>query len=313
MRRILRIITCICLLPLVACAVEFDFDGLDDDPVFLIDAHVKSEPYSPSMSNFQMYLYAVPSAAGDRQFSEDARCTLKVYKNSELIDTKDYITIQSFYGLIADNYPAGPGDEVMITAESAGFPTVSSSLVIPQAPPETTTACSLSEDGNLLKIICSFEDDGGTDDAYAFRFMSTSSKSRPDDNYTGGYGLDLIFDDSSGPLSSDTGPFDIRWEDGYTFYGLFDDSFNGGRKEFEVNAFMPDHAYGEILYYRVEIQRISPERLRYEIACRDKGSNILGFIGLAPVTFAYTNVSGGTGCFSGGNTGYTDWIEVPLE
>ena len=26
----------------------------------------------------------------------------------------------------------------------------------------------------------------------------------------------------------------------------------------EVNAFMPDHAYGETLYYRVEIQRISP-------------------------------------------------------
>ena len=76
---------------------------------------------------------------------------------------------------------------------------------------------------------------------------------------------------------------------------------------------MPDHAYGEILYYRVEIQRISPERLRYEIACRDKGSNILGFIGLAPVTFAYTNVSGGSGCFSAANTGYTDWIEVPLE
>lgn len=48
------------------------------------------------VSNFQMYLYAVPSAARDRQFSEDARCTLKVYKNSELIDTKDYITIQSF-------------------------------------------------------------------------------------------------------------------------------------------------------------------------------------------------------------------------
>ena len=258
MRKFLRIITCICLLPLVACAVEFDFGDLDDDPVFLIDAHLKTEPYSPSMSNFQMYLYAVPSAAGDRQFSEEARCTLKVYKNSELIDTKDYITIQSFYGLIADNYPVGPGDEVMITAESAGFPTAASSLAIPQAPPEATTACSLSEDGKLLKIICSFEDDGGTDDAYAFRFMSTSSKSRPDDNYTGGYGLDLIFDDSSGPLSSDTGPFDIRWEDGYTFYGLFDDSFNGGRKEFEVNAFMPDHAYGETLYYRVEIQRISP-------------------------------------------------------
>ena len=72
-----------------------------------------------------MYLYAVPSAAGNREFSEEARCTLKVYRNSELIDVKDYITIESFYGLIADEYAVSPGDEVTVTAESDGFLTAS--------------------------------------------------------------------------------------------------------------------------------------------------------------------------------------------
>ena len=100
----------LCLMAFAACEVEFDFKELDGDPLFLLDGAVKSEPYSPSTSNFQMYLYAVPSAAGEREFSEEARCTLKVYRNSELIDTKDYITIQSFFGLIADEYPVKPGD-----------------------------------------------------------------------------------------------------------------------------------------------------------------------------------------------------------
>ena len=37
---------------------------------------------------------------------------------------------------------------------------------------------------------------------------------------------------------------------------------------------------------------------------------MLGFIGLAPVTFAYTNVSGGSGCLSSANVSYTDWIRI---
>ena len=57
-------------------------------------------------------------------------------------------------------------------------------------------------------------------------------------------------------------------------------------------------------------ERIPEERLRYETACADKGSNILGFIGLAPVTFSYTNVTGGSGCFSGANVSFSPWMKV---
>ena len=64
-------------------------------------------------------------------------------------------------------------------------------------------------------------------------------------------------------------------------------------------------------YFRIEVRHVSPERILYETAVADKASNILGFVGLSPVTFAYTNVSGGSGCFSGVNTAYTDWVEIP--
>ena len=106
------------------------------------------------------------------------------------------------------------------------------------------------------------------------------------------------------------GPFDIIWEDGVRYYGILDDSFNGRRKELDV-TFPSNSIDGGIpTYFRIEVHRISRERLRYEIARYDKGSNILGFIGLAPVTFAYTNVSGGSGCLSSANVSYTDWIQI---
>ena len=300
----------LCLMAFAACEVEFDFKELDGDPLFLLDGVVKSEPYSPSTSNFQMYLYAVPSAAGEREFSEEARCTLKVYRNSELIDTKDYITIQSFFGLIADEYPVKPGDEVLVTAESDGFPTASSRTVIPQAPPAVEASFSMS--GDNLNIRFSFEDDADTDDAYAVCFRTISSRYRPDDAAMGTT-LDLSFGNPEESSFSDTGPFDISWDDGWRYYGISDDSFSGGRREFEVTApYKSPSGYGTP-YFRIEVQRISPERLRYEIACRDKRTNLLGFIGLAPVTFAYTNVSGGSGCISSYNSGGTGWIPIPYE
>ena len=298
----------ICCLALASCEVEFDFSGLDDKPLFLIDGHLQADPFNPEYGDFQMYLYAVPSAAGEREFSEEARCTLKVYKNSELIDTKDYITIESFYGLIADNYNIVAGDEITVTAESDGFTVASAKTVVPRNPPEIEASCT--QEGDNLKIRFSFEDNADTEDAYALCFRAVTTSSRPDDMDTGGQSLELPSGNSSGSYFHNAGRFDVTWEDGYRYYGIFDDSFNGQRKEYEVTVpFFPTGNGNS--YLRIEIQHISPERLRYEIACIDKGSNVLGFIGLSPVTFAYTNVSGGAGCLSSGNTGYTEWIEIP--
>lgn len=306
-RKIHIAVSALCLLWATSCEVEFDFRGLDSDPLFLIDGYVKTDPSEPETGSFQMYLYGVPSAAGTREFDEDARCTLKIYRNSELIDTKDYITIKDFYGLIADNYPADAGDEFTVTAESGGFLTASSSAVIPRKPAEVQASGSI--DGDNLRIRLSITDNAGSDDAYAVCFLTESSFTRPDDNYHGTW-LELTFGNTPESSFMDIGPFDVSWEDGFRYYGIYDDSFEGGRKEFEVTAPLPAIEAGKKLYLRVEVQSVSPERLRYETACIDKANNALGFIGLAPVTFAYTNVTGGAGCFSGGYSFFTDWTPV---
>ena len=307
MRKFCYSVLLVCSLFLYGCEVEFDFKDLDDEPLFLMDGNLRVDSFSPGTGNFQMYLYAVPSAAGDREFSEEARCTLKVYRNSELIDIKDQITIESFYGLIADNYMMESGDEIVITAESDGFPMASARTVVPQSPPIPDVSCSMS--GENLNVVFSFEDDGATDDAYAFRFMTTASDGQPWNNETG-FSIDLPFGDTSESFLSDMGPFDIIWQDGVRYYGILDDSFNGRRKELDLIFPVISIDGGIPTYFRIEVHRISRERLRYEIACHDKGSNMLGFIGLAPVTFAYTNVSGGSGCLSSANVSYTDWIRI---
>lgn len=299
----------LCALASVACEVEFDFRDLDGEPLFLIDGSIIADCFSPGSGNFQMYLYAVPSAAGDREFSEEARCTLKVYRNSELIDVKDYITLNPFYGLVADDYAMSPGDEVTVTAESGGFPTASASTVIPQGPPPVETECS--RDGDNLTVRFSFEDEAVTDDAYAFSFRTKPSSGMPGDSDIGSP-LELPYGSQSGTSFLDKGPFDAVWDDGIRYYCLLDDSFNGMRKEVEVTfPSFPHASAGRSSYFRIEIRRVATERLRYEIACSDKAGNILGFAGLAPVTFAYTNVSGGSGCFSGVNVAYSEWKEIP--
>lgn len=298
----------LCALASTACEVEFDFKDLDADPLFVIDGTITDD--RAGNSNLQMYLYAVPSAAGERDFPEEARCTLKVYRNGELMGTRSDITIQSFYGLIADNYPVEPGDEILVTAESGGFPTASATTVIPQSPPEVEVlSCRL--EGDNLRIRFSLEDNAGTDDAYAFCFRTATydTASVPEDGVTG-YSIPLGYDIPDGFPVLDAGPFDVCWDDGVTYYGIHDSSFNGMRKEFEVIAPFETAPGNAVPWFRLEAQRISPERLRYETACADKTSNILGFIGLAPVTFAYTNVSGGSGCFSSANVAFSDWTEI---
>lgn len=288
-----------------ACEVEFDFKELDGDPLFLLDGSIVTGSHDRGNGSLQMYLYAVPAAAGPRDFPEDARCTLNVYRNGELMDTRSDITVQTFYGLVAGQYPVEPGDEVLVTAESGGFPTASARTVIPQSPPVLEDVSFSLKDG-ILNISFAIEDDASSEDAYSFRFRTVTWNTLPEDDVTG-YTFSLTYGSGDGYPIADTGPFDVCWKDGETYYGIFDDSFNGMRKEFKVTAPFEMPSGNDDPYFRIEIQRISPERLRYETACADKGHNILGFIGLAPVTFAYTNVDNGAGCFSGGNSAYSDW------
>ncbi|MBO5074308.1 MAG: DUF4249 family protein [Bacteroidales bacterium] len=307
----------------VACKVDFDFSDLSSEPILCLDMNLEYDPTEyeggviPDDAPLYLsgFIYAIPSAAGEREFPEDLYCTLDVYHNSELAYTWDGIRLDKFAGLVsADIRDLVPGDEIKVIAQAEGFPTATSTIIVPQRPPQVSISHSRIND-KAFRISFTIEDDPDTEDSYAFTFHRASI-------YGSGFGIDpvrgspltLAFGNDNETSYLDLGPFDIIWEDGVKFYGVSDRSFNGQKKTFDVNVEY-ELPYGEdaenYAYYRIGIHRYTPERVKYEIARRDKSSNILGFIGLSPATFAYTNVIGGTGCISSSNVATTEWILVP--
>ena len=307
----------------VACKVDFDFSDLNSEPILCLDMNLEYDPTQykggviPDDAPLYLsgFIYAIPSAAGEREFPEDLSCRLDVYHNSELAYTWDGIRLDKFAGLVsADIRGLVPGDEIKVIAQAEGFQTATSTIIVPQRPPQVSVSHSRIND-KTFRISFTIEDDPDTEDSYAFTFHRASI-------YGSGFGIDpvrgsllpLAFGNDNETSYLDLGPFDILWEDGEKFYGVSDRSFNGQKKTFDVNVEyeLPYREDTEnFAYYRIGIHRYTPERVKYEIACRDKGSNILGFIGLSPATFAYTNVIGGTGCISGSNVSTTEWILVP--
>lgn len=317
--------TIILLLSLVcvACKVDFDFSDLSSEPILCLDMNLEYDPTEyeggviPDDAPLYLsgFIYAIPSAAGEREFPEDLYCRLDVYHNSELAYTWDGIRLDEFAGLVsADIRGLVPGDEIKVVAQAEGFPTATSTIIVPQQSPQVSISHSRIND-KTFRISFTIEDDPDTEDSYAFTFHRASI-------YGSGFGIDpvrgsllpLAFGNDNETSYLDLGPFDILWEDGEKFYGVSDRSFNGQKKTFDVNVEY-ELPYGEdaenYAYYRIGIHRYTPERVKYEIARRDKSSNILGFIGLSPATFAYTNVIGGTGCISSSNVATTEWILVP--
>ncbi len=307
----------------VACKVDFDFCALNSEPILCLDMNLEYDPTEykggviPDDAPLYLsgFIYAIPSAAGEREFPEDLYCTLDVYHNSELAYTWDGIRLDEFAGLVnADIRGLVPGDEIKVVAQAEGFPTATSTIIVPQQSPQISISHSRIND-KAFRISFTIEDDPDTEDSYAFTFHRASI-------YGSGFGIDpvrgspltLAFGNDNETSYLDLGPFDIIWEDGEKLYGVSDRSFNGQNKTFDVNVEY-ELPYGEdaenYAYYRIGIHRYTPERVKYEIARRDKSSNILGFIGLSPATFAYTNVIGGTGCISSSNVATTEWILVP--
>lgn len=307
----------------VACKVDFDFSDLNSEPILCLDMNLEYDPTQykggviPDDAPLYLsgFIYAIPSAAGEREFPEDLSCRLDVYHNSELAYTWDGIRLDEFAGLVnADIRGLVPGDEIKVIAQAEGFPTATSTIIVPQQSPQVSISHSRIND-KTFRISFTIEDDPDTEDSYAFTFHRASI-------YGSGFGIDpvggsllpLAFGNDNETSYLDLGPFDIIWEDGEKFYGVSDRSFNGLKKTFDVNVEY-ELPYGEdaenYAYYRIGIHRYTPERVKYEIARRDKSSNILGFIGLSPATFAYTNVIGGIGCISSSNVATTEWILVP--
>lgn len=320
MRRINHIIIILLTLSCISCKVDFDFSDLESDPILFLDMDLRYDASDYNGDNIQGnpplslngFIYAVPSAAGEREFPEDLRCRMDVYHNSELTFTYDDIKLHEFHGSLAGQvYGLVPGDEVKVVAQAEGFPTATSTVIFPESPPQLTVTHTRIN-SMTFRISMTLEDAPETEDCYAFTFTKAywnEGSLVP----SGVSPLEPSFGNSDETGFLDIGPFEVIWEDGVKFYGISDKTFNGKQKTIELNVDYPlmRDEMEMISYYSIGLYRISPERMKYIAACQNKENNMLGFIGLAPATFAYTNVIGGTGCVSCTSYIETDWILIP--
>ena len=315
MRKFIMMSIC---LACISCKVDFDFSGLESEPILYLDMnlaydHDEGDYFLGEPFRLSGYIYAVPAVSGERELPDDLHCRVDVYRNSELIDTRDFTLLPGFEEFVsASIFDLDPGDELKVVAEADGFPTATSMVKVPLTPPMPVVSY-IREDESTLRIKVTVEDDPMTEDCYAFTFHSAAFYGGDVITNADGWPMELSFGNTDETSFLDLGPFDVIWQDGNIFYGMSDHSFNGQTKTFEVNAAceLPAGEGAENYhYYKVGIHKISPERLRYEAACQNKDNNVLSFIGLAPSTFAYTNITGGTGCLSCSNVLYTDWTKA---
>ena len=75
---------------------------------------------------------------------------------------------------------------------------------------------------------------------------------KPGDNDPGNL-VELPYGDLGSPVI-DNGPFDVVWEDGYSYYCIQDDSFNGGRKEIELTFTSFPFSSDMTSYFRIEVR-----------------------------------------------------------
>lgn len=302
---------------MTACEVEFDISDLEGEPMLYIEGSVSFIPGEGyrSASSLTMTFYPVPASAEKEEPADNTPCLVEIYHNSSKIESRNTYVYRTGNRLTFDNLSldkAVPGDELELIVNAEGYPTATSTVRIPGTPPQPVVSHE-KVNGSTLRISTTINDDSETDDAYVFTFKKTSiyAENPTPDSIHMGTDLELSFNGTENIELWDLGPFEVSWrENGIIYYGVSDKAFNGKTKTFTVNADYPS-TYDGHDYYRVGVHKVSPEKIRYEVSCKSKNNNMLGVIGLAPPIYGYTNIIGGTGCFSCTYIQYTDWIPVP--
>lgn len=296
---------------LTSCKVDFPLDVLDADPIMYLDALTYYDNDPAKSANVDIYIYAVPPT-GDRTPLKGSRCNIRTYLNDTQIDNYKDIELEPFSGLTVSHLEdANPGDKVTVVAEGEGFSSIMAETTIPQTPKMPEIYYRKIND-NLVNLRIILSDNPDTEDCYALTFYQFLGEKPSFD--TIGNNASLAFGSPADMGVAGTGPFDVAWKDfgSQIYYGLSDTSFKGNSKSLELNLKL-DHKDGYDSYFRVSLLSVSKEKLKYEIARYDKSSNILGSFGLAPITYAYTNVRGGAGYLGSQNSIKSEWFNADSE
>ena len=274
----------------VSCEFDFELDGMDTEPLMHIEAtlHQNCDEDLP-------YAIQAVRAIADEERVRLKDFSLKAYVNSELADS--YSSGEPFDRLSGklDLKILKPGDRIRIEAHGEGCSSISAETVMPDSWNNLEMHVSrISPESIELRI--RFKDNPDTEDYYG---LGLYVESFIDDRLSSVSSVALRGPSADGNEYTSFGEMRVSYTDAESrLINICNDhGFNGKEKEMVFIADCLESTDTERRQYSVLAYKLSPEMYRYAVARFDSSpwNNSLGFMGLSPVTFTYTNIQGGLG------------------
>lgn len=318
MYRKLFILSFICIV-LASCEREFEIRDLDGGPKFYIESVFRND-------QDMVDILVMPTryiAEKPVEVSVPEGMTLKVKVDGEEVEVKklegmtDYDSYAKFRWSVEGGFQ--PGSEIEISAEADGYPKAASTVRIPE--PFNDFTCKVEKvgaDESLLHI--DYKDDPESDDYFAVTVIRNVRCVR----FDGTVDTEASYPIINFRSSDDFGDYpythiNLPGENWPEFFNLVfwndsraTDAQGMQRFSIYISEMHSEEAReyteptlggsGEVIgtiYCRdyVTVYRLAPETYRYLNGLWNEDYNDLAHLGMAPPTFAYTNITGGIGAF----------------
>lgn len=278
------------LLSLVSCEFEFELEGMDTEPLL----HFEAALHQNCDEDLKYSLQGLRAVTDDK-VRDMKNVILRAYINGEKAD--GYSRKEPCNSLSGEmNFDIlKPGDEISIEGSCEGYPAISASTTMPSAWNGLEIKVERIDE-STINIAVSFEDEGLTEDFYGIGLIVETYMQQQISSLTS---VALRGPAVEGTGMTSYGEMRVSYIDPREriIQVCSDHGFNGEEKEFSFVADCLESNENERRTYSVMAYKLSPEMYRYAVAQFDSSpwNNTLGFMGLSPVTFTYTNIQGGLG------------------
>ena len=211
------------------------------------------------------------------------------------------------YWWTAEDIPGG--SEVVLRASADGAEDVSSVFHMPEEMPAFEVIYTSAP---AFKF--TFKDDGSTEDCYAIMVYGECTRVKDGEATVYVRACDPYEPDEDFGMETRKDYLDVDINDG-TARPWSDAEFNGQEVSLSLEVWtyfdgIHNSKYDEVKErYKAVIYRLSPEFFKFAEAQNHLDNNMLAEIGLAPASFAYTNITNGLGLFAGVAVAETEWFE----
>ena len=314
----LFILSFICIV-LASCEREFEIKNLDGGPKLYIESVFRNDQDTVDI------LVMPTRHIGEKpvEVTIPEGMTLKAKVDGEEVE------VRKLQGKTADDSYAKfrwfvegglqPGSEIEFSAEADGYPKAASTVTIPEQFNDFTCKVEKAGEGKSLLHI-DYKDDTDTDDYFAVSVMRNVKLVRFDGTVDGDTSYSIIHFSSADDFGDYLYPYinlpGASWPEFFNFvfwndsratdsHGMQRFSIYITEMDFDESREYTEPSLGGIgeavgtIYYRdyVTVYRLAPETYRYLNGLWNDDFNDLAHLGMAPPTFAYTNIIDGIGAF----------------